>query len=109
MDWQGRYERFIYNRRHTYPFGSTERHHILPRSMGGTDEWDNLVRLSAKDHRHAHLLLYMMGHKEQMFAVVLICQRHGLKITRFIRRAYNREQQRAFREANRQKSAERAL
>lgn len=36
----------------------TERHHILPKCMGGTDEADNLVTLSAKEHFVAHHLLY---------------------------------------------------
>lgn len=36
---------------------STERHHILPRSMGGTDLEENLVRLTCREHFIAHLLL----------------------------------------------------
>lgn len=95
MDWQGLYERFIYNRRHTYPFGSTERHHILPRSMGGTDDWDNLVRLSLRDHEHAHLLLWASGEWRQIFAVVAIRQRRGLKLTRMMRRALARAEHKA--------------
>lgn len=34
-----------------------ENHHILPRSMGGTDEQFNMVLLTAKEHWLAHLLL----------------------------------------------------
>lgn len=34
-----------------------ERHHILPRCMGGTNENTNLVYLTAEDHFIAHLLL----------------------------------------------------
>ena len=34
-----------------------EVHHILPKSGGGTDDDDNLVRLSAGDHFRAHVLL----------------------------------------------------
>lgn len=37
----------------------TERHHILPRSMGGSDESLNLVDLTAKEHYVCHHLLYM--------------------------------------------------
>lgn len=36
----------------------TERHHIVPRCMGGSDSNDNLVTLSAKEHYVAHHLLY---------------------------------------------------
>ena len=35
----------------------TERHHVIPRCMGGSDEKDNLVRLTPEEHYLAHLLL----------------------------------------------------
>lgn len=38
----------------------TERHHIIPRCLGGTDDESNLVNLSAKQHFIAHLLLPKM-------------------------------------------------
>lgn len=34
-----------------------EVHHIIPRSLGGTDDADNLVKLTPREHYHAHLLL----------------------------------------------------
>lgn len=44
--------------RHPLPkdeYGET--HHIIPRSLGGPDEWWNLVRLSAQEHYRVHELL----------------------------------------------------
>lgn len=38
----------------------TERHHIIPKSMGGTDEQSNLVWLTAEEHLRVHLLLPKM-------------------------------------------------
>lgn len=38
----------------------TELHHILPRSLGGADECENLVRLTAREHFVAHCLLARM-------------------------------------------------
>lgn len=38
----------------------TEKHHIIPKCMGGPDTPDNLVRLTAKEHFIAHLLLSKM-------------------------------------------------
>jgi hypothetical protein len=38
----------------------TERHHIIPRSLGGSNNLDNLVKLTAKEHRLAHILLPRM-------------------------------------------------
>ena len=35
-----------------------ETHHIVPRSEGGSNNIDNLVLLTAKEHYMAHLLLY---------------------------------------------------
>ncbi|QAX98493.1 homing endonuclease [Aeromonas phage AsFcp_2] len=35
----------------------TESHHIIPKSRGGTDDETNLVRLTAREHILAHLLL----------------------------------------------------
>ena len=37
--------------------GYTERHHIVPRSLGGSDEQDNLVELTAREHFIVHMCL----------------------------------------------------
>jgi len=42
------------------PDGYTEKHHILPRCLGGTNHPSNLVRLSARQHFVAHRLLWKM-------------------------------------------------
>jgi hypothetical protein len=45
--------------------GYTERHHIIPKSMGGDNSDDNLVWLTAQEHLDAHILLTnMMGDRE---------------------------------------------
>lgn len=38
----------------------TEIHHIIPRSLGGSDVEDNLVKLTAREHFICHLLLPKM-------------------------------------------------
>ena len=38
----------------------TERHHVIPRSLGGTDDKDNLVDLTAREHFICHWLLTKM-------------------------------------------------
>lgn len=40
--------------------GYTERHHIVPKSFGGSNEEDNLVKLTAREHFICHLLLIRM-------------------------------------------------
>lgn len=44
-----------------------ETHHIIPRCLGGSDEKDNLVRLTARQHFIAHWLLYKI-HKNYKLA-----------------------------------------
>lgn len=40
--------------------GYTETHHILPRSLGGSDDCDNLTKLTAREHFICHWLLTKM-------------------------------------------------
>ena len=40
--------------------GYIERHHIIPKSLGGNNTKDNLVRLTAREHFVCHLLLTKM-------------------------------------------------
>lgn len=42
-----------------------ETHHIIPRSMGGSNEIDNLVKLSYREHFISHLLLTKMCIEKQ--------------------------------------------
>lgn len=43
----------------TFVDGYTEIHHIIPKSEGGTDDKDNLVELTGREHFVAHKLLWM--------------------------------------------------
>ena len=40
--------------------GYTERHHVIPKSLNGTDDKDNLVDLTAREHFICHWLLTKM-------------------------------------------------
>ena len=46
-----------------------ERHHIRPRSLGGGDEAENLIALTAGDHFFAHLVLAKWLGEEQWISV----------------------------------------
>ena len=46
---------------------NTEKHHIIPRCVGGTDEESNLARLSIREHYIAHLLLIKMYDGEEKY------------------------------------------
>src|SRR5574337_1892021 len=43
-----------------------EKHHILPKSMGGSDDVNNIVCLLAREHFVAHLLLKKIYNNKQM-------------------------------------------
>jgi hypothetical protein len=51
-----------------------ETHHILPRSLGGTDEPPNLIKLSAGDHYFAHLCLAKIYGGNQWAAVLCMAR-----------------------------------
>jgi hypothetical protein len=76
MDYQKIYDRFISDRREKeqYITGYSERHHIVPRSLGGPDVKSNLISLTARDHYFAHLLLAKI-HGGKMWAA-LSCMAH---------------------------------
>jgi hypothetical protein len=54
------YNSLIEKRKGNAPEGYSERHHIVPRSLGGSDSEENLVRLTAREHFVAHCLLARM-------------------------------------------------
>ncbi len=57
------YHKFISSRpkRVKVPNDCLESHHIIPRSLGGTNAKDNLIVLTAREHFIAHLLLWKMS------------------------------------------------
>ena len=57
MNYQKHYDTLINRAKNRLLEGYSERHHIIPRCMGGTDEQDNLATLTAEEHYVAHQLL----------------------------------------------------
>lgn len=57
MNYQKIYDNLIECRKALSYKGYTEKHHIIPRCLGGNDEPSNLVYLSAREHFIAHALL----------------------------------------------------
>jgi len=53
-----RYNKFIDCLRQQNIIGYFEEHHIVPRSMGGTNDKSNLIKLTARQHFIAHWLLW---------------------------------------------------
>jgi len=57
MNYEKIYKNIILKRKVLVPNEYYEKHHILPRSMGGKDNKENIVCLTAKEHFLCHLLL----------------------------------------------------
>ena len=57
MNYLDHYDRLIERARGRVLAGYKERHHVRPRCMGGGNESDNLVNLTAEEHYIAHQLL----------------------------------------------------
>lgn len=57
MNYTNIYECIIQKRKKDFPTGYYEKHHILPRCLGGSDEDSNIVYLSAREHFICHWLL----------------------------------------------------
>ena len=60
MNYAAHYDRLIARARGRVFEGYRERHHVLPRCMGGGDEAGNIVNLTAEEHFVAHQLLIRM-------------------------------------------------
>jgi hypothetical protein len=78
------YDEFIKDRRQKEPglTGYTERHHIVPKWSGGTDDPDNIIRLTPEDHYFAHLLLaYSQGGKNwnALHAMVALTNEYNIQ------------------------------
>ena len=73
MDYARIYREFVADRLRKQPEAPTyfERHHILPRSLGGGNEPENLIRLTPEDHLFAHLLLAKI-HGGKLWAAVFL-------------------------------------
>lgn len=57
MDYQKVYDSIIARAKTRTLIGYSEKHHIIPRCLGGIDTLDNLVELTAREHYICHRLL----------------------------------------------------
>lgn len=64
--------------------GYAEKHHIVPRCLGGSDDPSNLVRLTAEEHFIAHLLLAKTHPEEKYLSVAVVLMR-GRKTKTYVK------------------------
>jgi hypothetical protein len=75
------YAAFIKDRRSKEPLlKKGEKHHIRPRSLGGSDERANLIKLTRREHLFAHYLLAHIYGGAMWFALWLMlkCPRYNV-------------------------------
>jgi len=85
MDYERIYSEFIADRLTKQPAKPAyfEKHHIVPRSLGGGDEKSNIIRLSMEDHIHAHILLGKI-HGGKMWGAALLMLKSTIGRTRSV-------------------------
>jgi predicted outer membrane protein len=57
MNYQQIYQNLIEYRKQNIPSGYTEKHHIIPKCLGGTNEKENIVKLTTREHFVVHQIL----------------------------------------------------
>ena len=59
--------------------GYEEKHHIVPRSLGGSNRKSNIVSLTAREHYICHLLLIRITEGPALHKMLLAVRRFNLK------------------------------
>ena len=79
MDYKAHYDKLIARGQRTLIHGYRERHHIVPKCLGGDDSEDNLVYLTAEEHYIAHQLLVKIypSNQELIYAANMMCVKDG--------------------------------
>jgi hypothetical protein len=87
MDYKRIYEELIEHRKMLPKLEGVyyERHHIVPRCMGGGDEDENLIYLTAEDHFMAHALLAHAYNTPSLWWAVLSMKMNSKRLNRVIR------------------------
>src|SRR5258708_2720117 len=65
----------------------TEKHHIVPRSLGGSNCRVNIVKLTAREHYVAHLCLWKMSNgiakRKMAYAVLAFRRKNSMQSTAY--------------------------
>ena len=78
MDYQKNYNSLITTRKNRIIESTKyyEKHHIVPKSMGGDNSFENIVRLTAREHFLAHWLLKRIYPKNKSIIYAFYCMNH---------------------------------
>lgn len=78
MNYKKHYDMLIERSRNRIPEGYVEKHHIVPKCLGGSDNADNIAILTPEEHFLAHQLLIKLfpGNRDLVYAVQLMTTHH---------------------------------
>lgn len=82
MDYQRIYNQLIERAQNKTLEGYTEKHHILPKCLGGSNDKENLVELTAREHFLCHRLLCEIYPKETKLWYALFLMAIGKQSTK---------------------------
>jgi hypothetical protein len=95
MDYKKHYDVLIERAKSRIVQGYTENHHVIPKCIGGTDNKDNLVRLTPEEHYVAHQLLVKIYPNNSPLinaAVMMVSGRPNNKLYGWLRRRFSETQ-----------------
>ena len=82
MNYQKHYDTLIARGQRTLIHGYRENHHIIPKCMGGSNNKENLVYLTAEEHYVAHQLLIKIYPQEYKLKLAMkrMCVSNGIQL-----------------------------
>lgn len=95
MNYQLHYNKLIDRAKHRVLEDYSEKHHIVPRCMGGSDDHNNLVSLTPEEHYVAHqLLVKIFPNNSKLInaAVMMIPNRPSNKLYGWLRKKFAESQ-----------------
>lgn len=87
-----RYVKVIEYFKNKEPEGYSEIHHIIPKSMGGSDDPENLINVSARVHFILHWLLWKIFKNRKMsyaFHIMVFADRNGKRYKKLNSKTYS--------------------
>lgn len=89
--YKAKYKRFIEQRKNRQINGVVEIHHILPRCLGGTDNLDNLISLTPREHYIAHVFLHKIYPNNAKITKALSAMKIGNGTSKYNRQLNSKE------------------
>lgn len=91
MNYKNIYDKLISRAKTRDSIMEFEKHHVIPKCMGGSDDIENIVKLTIEEHYFAHQLLAKMhpdNHKLNYAAVMMCTGRPSNKLYGWLRRRH---------------------